>query len=472
MRASPRPVRRDTRSKKRHSPSNSHTTARRTQSGASTEATTPTGTTGSTRAGLLEVSYWGFLLVAIGRVGQLIPHFSSLPLAKLFMGLSLIALISKWKQLPGTCREVKPVLRCAAYLAALAVLTFPISIWPGASFAFLFNTLPVLVAALLLGIKVPRNWRLLRKTFLVLVICALALALTAVSHFSGGRAVDSMTMYDPNDLAYVLISILPFSIGFLLISKKGSSRILYIAISGVILIALLLTGSRGGLLALGAVGAGLTFLPIKGPWARPPDQKTVLVTAVTLLLLLGISAAAWTQLPEATRDRLGTIFNPQEDYNFNDTNPHSRLSIWTRNLPAALHRPIGYGVNTFPMVDLRTGGKFKAAHNSFLEILTELGVLGLLFFLRSYFLTWVSLQKARTVLLKCPPGDETNELLIFSRMLQISLFGNAVAAFFLSMSYSTELWTLIALAVSSTSLSISRGAVQRAPASGSALSVG
>ena len=61
--------------------------------------------------------------------------------------------------------------------------------------------------------------------------------------------------------------------------------------------------------------------------------------------------------------------------------------------PPPSRRPVGYGVDTFQMVDMRMGGKFRAPHNSYLEVLVELGFLGLLLFIRMYVLSWRALQK-------------------------------------------------------------------------------
>ena len=48
----------------------------------------------------LEFGAWLFILFAVGRVGELIPGLAALPLVKIILGGTLIALISNWKSLP------------------------------------------------------------------------------------------------------------------------------------------------------------------------------------------------------------------------------------------------------------------------------------------------------------------------------------------------------------------------------------
>jgi O-antigen ligase len=174
----------------------------------------------------------------------------------------------------------------------------------------------------------------------------------------------------------------------------------------------------------------------------------------------------WSYLPAATRERLSTVLQLGSDYNMDSTNNTSRSGIWKRNFAAALQRPVGYGVDAFPMVDFRTGGKFKAAHNSYLEVLVELGFLGLLLFMRMYLLSWRALQRVRQRLLVVAPSEEHDQILVFARMLQVALVGNAISGFFLSMAYNTLLWVLFAVVIASVSL-VAAASATAAPASSS-----
>jgi putative inorganic carbon (hco3(-)) transporter len=400
----------------------------------------------------LTSAYAAFLLVAIGRVGDLIPGLRALPIGKLAMAVALVLLVSRWRQLPQLPALAKPLTRTAMLLAVLAVLLTPLSIWPGASVGFLYQQLPVLLATVIISCKLPNRWSQLRTIGRVLIISAIVMALSALGGFRGGRATGSSGAYDPNDLAYMLVSFLPLALAFALNAKTRASRIWSAGLAGIMVIALLLTSSRGGLLGLLAVSAFLVLLPIKRPQARPEGGKVGPRVIASLLGILCLGAVIWPNLPAETRERLATVMALGSDYNSDTTNRNSRSSIWERDFFAAVQRPIGYGVDTFPMVDLSTGGAFRAPHNSYLEALVELGFLGLLLYLRLYTLAWRMLQKIRHTLLAAPPDAERDEVLVFARMLQAGLLGNAVAGFFLSMAYSLVLWSLLGAVITCASV--------------------
>jgi putative inorganic carbon (hco3(-)) transporter len=282
------------------------------------------------------------------------------------------------------------------------------------------------------------------------VVSGVILSLWALVGFHGGRATSLTEMYDPNELAYLLVSVLPLGLAFAMTAKSKAIWLLNSGVSGLMVIVLLLTGSRGGFLGLLAVLALLVTWPIKPPDLRPQAVRKRRRVIPALLGVLCLSLIVWPYLPAETRHRLATVITLEGDYNLDTTNQQGRTSIWERNFTAALHRPIGYGARSFEIVDMRTGGRYMAPHNSYLQALVELGFIGAFLFIRVYALSWSVLQRGRRVLLVTAAEGERDEVLVFARLLQISLIGNAVAGFFLSMAYSTVLWVLVTLALAFT----------------------
>ena len=193
----------------------------------------------------LRIAYAAFLLTAVGRVGELVPGLGSLPLAKVSMGIAAVLLIAKWKRLPKLPAVATPFFRTALALVALAVVTAPFSIWVGQTFHFLALQLPVIAAAIIMCCKISYTWEVLRGVMRILVVAAVALAVVAILAFHGGRA-DASVSYDPNDLAYVLVSSLPLALAFALIARTKAKILTNAAVCTVLLLALLLTSSRGG----------------------------------------------------------------------------------------------------------------------------------------------------------------------------------------------------------------------------------
>jgi len=396
----------------------------------------------------LRIAYAVFLLTAIGRVGELVPGLGSLPLAKISMGIGLMLLIAKWKRLPKLPAVATPFSRTALALVALAVVTAPFSVWPGETLQFFTQQLPVMAAAVIVCCKISYTWDVLRGIMRVLVVAGVALAFAALSAFHGGRASAATGAYDPNDLAYVLVSVLPLALAFALSATTRVKRLINAGVCAVLLMALLLTSSRGGFFGLVAMLAVVVLIPLRRPQGGKSRNRVVL----PVVGLVCASMLVWSYLPAETRERLSSVLQLGSDYNVDTTNKNSRSAIWKRGFTAAVRRPVGYGVNAFPMVDVRMGGKFRAPHNSYLEVLVELGFLGLMLFIRMYVLSWRALQRVRQSLLAVAPSEEHDQVLVFARMLQVALVGNAVSGFFLSMSYNMLLWVLFAAVIACVSL--------------------
>jgi O-antigen ligase len=430
--------------------------------------------TGSLELRGLRIAYAAFLLTAIGRVGELVPGLGALPLAKVSIGVGVMLLIAKWKRLPKLLPVTTPLLRTVVALAAVVIVTAPFSVWRGMTLQFFILQLPVIAAAVVMCCKISCSWDVLRGFMRVLVVAAIALAGASILAFHGGRAGASSS-YDPNDLGYVLVSILPLALAFALTARTQVERVINAAVCAVLLVSLLLTSSRGGLVGLVAMLAALGLMPIRRPqdWTsllrpedwkslkRPQDWKSLkrlrgARSRIHIVLpVVGLMCACvplWFYLPAETRERLSSVLELSSDYNMDATNRDSRSAIWKRGLTAAVRRPVGYGVNTYPMVDLRMGGKFRAPHNSYLEVLVELGFLGLLLFIRMYVLSWRALQRVRQSLLAVAASEQHDQVLVFARMLQVALVGNAVSGFFLSMSYNTLLWVMFAAVIACASL--------------------
>lgn len=404
------------------------------------------------RASAAEYGFWLFLAVAVGRINQLIPGLSSLPLAKLAVVIAGGAFLAEKKEkkraLPALSTDGRGLLRAGTAMACIAILLAPISIWPGSSVHFVLYDLPPLVVATAIACSMRRSWKSLRGTLLVLLLCGFVLGALAAMHGSHGRADDVGTMYDPNDLAYILVTIVPLGLAFLNLAKSRVWKLLYALITAANVGALLLTESRGGLLGFLAVLILVVFLPmgVAAPGSPQRQVRTFRASFATVLVILFAGALVWGQLPHSAQQRYMTLLHLNNDYNTDLSDTTGREDVWLRGLQAFAARPIGYGPQTYEMVDFRFGGRFKAPHNSYLEALVELGPLGLWFFLRMYFLTLRALQRTRsTMLARARPPTDHVERAVLARALQYGVLGNMVAAFFLSDAYSMLPWTIFGL---------------------------
>ena len=417
--------------------------------------------------GLVEYGFWAFVFIGVGRINQLVPGLGSVPLAKVVMLVTVLALVGgRRPPMPRINPDARAIAMSAIGLAVIAVVLTPFSFWRGASLNFTVIQLPVIAAGSVLAYFMCSSWKRLRGTFLVLVLCALTLARGAVSGYTGGRAGDSGTMYDPNDLAYLLVTLTPLAMAFLLAAKATVPRLLFGVTLATLIGATLLTQSRGGLLGLLTIVALMTFVPMKVTVSKGGKQagRTLGAKVGILIVVIGVGLATWSHLPPSAQQRFATLLNIGNDYNLDPNDRNGRGEIWRRGLQAAAQRPLGYGPQSYMMVDVSLGGKFNVAHNSYLQSLVELGVLGLLLFVRLYFLSFRGLQRARAALISS--GDitpEKAEQALFARALQFALAGNMVCVFFLTEIYMQLLWVTFGICMALLTLA-SPGEAKPAPA--------
>jgi O-antigen ligase len=251
--------------------------------------------------------------------------------------------------------------------------------------------------------------------------------LACIALTGGSGRISAGDSYDTNDLAYVLVTCLPIAYGFGSVSR-GRSRLLFYCVATLLLFATLLTQSRGGLLGLVGATIFLIIRPLGGKTRRP--WKFIAIASIVATIGAGTVAL----LPTETIERFATLGDLKSDYNMDANNVSGRTSIWRRGAISAIHRPIGFGPNTFNHVDFMTGGTFKAPHNSLLQISVEFGWLGLLLYLLVHIRAWQHLQV-----------DSIPEAAPISRSIKSALLANFVAAFFLSQAYSGILWCILAL---------------------------
>jgi O-antigen ligase len=238
-------------------------------------------------------------------------------------------------------------------------------------------------------------------------------------------------------------------LAFFFTASSFKKRAAFAVVVGALVTTVLLTASRGGFIAL--VGAAIVIALDNGKLGakRSSAGSRIRAALLSLFVVACVGAVSWPLLPVEHQDRLASIFELESDYNMDPNNDRGRSQIWERGMRAVAERPWGYGVQAHQMVDLRFGGRGAAAHNSFVEIAVELGVLGALLLLRVYAQSFFGLGKLRKALALEPNRTPTqNEQAVFYRMLQAGVTANMIAGFFLTMAYSIALWATVAVAMS------------------------
>jgi hypothetical protein len=388
-----------------------------------------------------------FVVTLVGRPSEWIPGLGSIPVSRIAFLITLVAAFRMATQLSPVKLFSLPNLKSAVFFMGLAVFSIVFSIYKGKSLEVMPGPLTLLLSMILLVKCVP-SVKDAERILVALVISAIALTIGTLRVYQGGRAEigTENASYDPNDLAYVLITMLPIATALFAVSK-GLKRLVLLGGMLAMLFTIMLTGSRGGVIGLGMVAMLMTFKPIsldKEGRLKEVGAGSATVRVAGLLIAAGL---AWLVSPPEIKDRLKTFTDLGSDYNMSMTDNSSRLLVWSRNSMAVVKRPIGYGLGTANAVDGLLGGQFKTAHNTLVQCFVELGFIGLFLLLRSYYVSWRELRRAELHAQHSaqPPTPAQSRIALYSRALRFSLVGNITAGFFLSQAYGPALWTLIAV---------------------------
>ena len=203
---------------------------------------------------------------------------------------------------------------------------------------------------------------------------------------------------DPNDLANLLALALPMA--WYLAMNYRKPFVVWACRGYLIvgLIALGLTGSRGGMVV---AMVGLSIVP----WTLTQLSAGKRVLG-TVLICVGF-AAVLIYTPTTLIERLASTGS-----DLGDAHIGGRGRIWLAGVKAFAQQPFfGYGTGMFKTA-VRPFGINQIAHNAFLSVLVEQGLVGLFFYLSMFGLVLLSILNLRS----------------FDRRFALVLFGATVVA--------------------------------------------
>ncbi len=324
-----------------------------------------------------------FLLHVTNRI----PGVSIIRPTLLLFGLITLLLIAQKDKIKE--RMAHPILKAYGVFILIAFLSLPFVTYPG---SVIKGNLPVFIkaivflyfTALILDTEKRFKWALV--TFVVCQVIRVLepLYLNITDGYWGAQTwMDgefanrlSGAPYDiinPNELGFVIATVIPF-LHFYLLPGKWYMKLLYFGLLAALLYALILTMSRGALLALLVVG-----------WVVFKDSKNK-----ALLIIAGIIMvfAALAVMNDAQRDRYLSLFSSESKQS---KSVDGRVNGAIHEFGVGLTRPIfGHGLGTTPEAKANNGFGVQASHNMYAEILIEVGFVGMFFFFK--FIRQIYLQ--------------------------------------------------------------------------------
>lgn len=377
------------------------------------------------------------LLLMYVRPQEVFPEvFGSLPMAKIAtIATILFYFYSKLKageKLISWPLEMKMV----AVIWTLGLIFMPFAASRQDSFDVLFDPFIKTIIVFVILINLVDTHKRLRSLWHILVICQLLYALGAIRTFmAGGYDQDAAariqgwgTMFaNPNDLASIINLMLPFAVIFAL-TQRGWRRVFYSGCALLASVGVFVTFSRSGF-----IGLVITCLALLWKLFWKHRVKALIVAVV-------VSAVLVLALPGGYRARLSTIFSPETD---KSNSAQERQLLMKRGAELAVKRAFfGIGMGNFHIYSISE----RAAHNSYLEISTELSVFGLLAYLILIFAPFRSLLRiARET--RSDAAHPRRDIYVTAICLQASFIAYIVYGFFGSVQYLNFLYFSVAYVV-------------------------
>lgn len=346
-----------------------------------------------------------FLLIYFIQPGELIPALAPFRLELLYGALVGLVLIIRRSSSPGPSLWSNRIVLAGVGLLAVAAASIPFAVWRGGAFEATIS-LAKHMALLILLVGLMDTPGRIRKFLWLQAALLTWFAWTGMhsylqgqwaigEHLERAKGITSMAG-GPNELAGLLLAMLPFAVALIQSVRNIFVRPLLIASLGLAVATMVITGARMAMIGLIVTSLYYVFL-----------SRRKLLSFVVFLVL---AAVVWKATPDAYRARYLTVQQYAEGGNLDDSNK-LRLEIWHGGWIIFLHHPLlGVGAGQFPTAFHDTLGAahngWVSPHNTVLEVGCELGLVGLAIF--GYFVTQIVKGLRSALRLKYDLDAQTN----------------------------------------------------------------
>lgn len=343
--------------------------------------------------------------------------------------IAMLGALGAWALGSGRRPFRQPTYLLLVVFIVIGMFTMVVNGWAGGAISRFMHFLPALIALVLIAQAGHSPKNMLRMMW-VIALCALVLTIHGIGQVKLGQGwtgmptvQDGRIQYvgifsDPNDLAMLFIIAIPMT---LLMGGRGGAmglrRLFWWSVAVALLYGVYLTDSRGSFLAVMAM-AGVWL------WLRRG------------LLVAGTLGAAGMAVLMALPTRM-------QELDAGESSAYGRIETWYDGIQMFLANPVfGVGVGNF------TEHTFLTAHNSFVLVLAETGIVG--------YTVWLAMVGycvlMPVMVLRLPAEMEDPEHQVawaeerrMAMTLLISMVGFFACAFFLSRSYVILLYILLGL---------------------------
>ena len=362
---------------------------------------------------------WTFVLLC--RPQDLFPVLGQIRPALTMGALTLGFVILRLKDLPGPPLFQERQIKYFSLLLLIMIIGIPFAHHKGMAFEAVFERYLTVIIFFFLFYKLVSSVARLYKVLLIACLGNGLYSAFALINYQTGR-LSFGGMFDPNDLAFFSLAFFPLNLIFIARDNPFWVRLACLSCFGTGVLLILLTGSRGGMIAFIVVAAMLLLL-------KTQTIKLFLKAVFVVMCVVFVSFS-----PIDT-ERYKTILALEDDYNIEGHG--GRIDLWKFGLKAMLENPLtGVGVNGYSralgydrMEREAETLRWQAPHNSVVQIGAETGIFGLALFLL------LSGNVVR-ILNSAKKKASQQRLVKIGEMGMIGFAGLFISGFFLSHGYS------------------------------------
>jgi putative inorganic carbon (HCO3(-)) transporter len=373
-----------------------------------------------------------FAASSMFRIHEALPMLSPLRLPLILAAVTGVSLL--WHLVKGNLRpQWTPQLVWFVLFFGLVSFGVPLAASPSAALSAWLDSFSKIFVMTLSVAWLVRNPLEFRSAARAIALFGLVVALVALRNkaigvelvedgrVTIGRSYGSI-LGDPNDLAFMLLPALGFAASLAFTARSRLERFIFTGAGLLVLLAITYTRSRGALVGCFALGAVVAYATM-----RSRSIATVVIVALVGALYVGMGISS-RRTASSVNGKL-------------DESAAGRIVMWSLAVRVGLEHPVtGIGLANFEREAYRASGKWKAVHNTWLSVMAESGIIGLILFLGMVFSTVYTLFTA----LRALPLDRHIHRSVALGLLS-SFAGLCGAGSFLSHGFSWPIYVLVGL---------------------------
>ena len=412
----------------------------------------------------LEFGLLFLVFISYTRFSEVLMEFQGLPsIAKPFLAILILSIVVRWAVFGERPRGWMAPFVLFGMMWIIGLISLFYSPVPDRVWIRLLDDMKNMVIALIVLILLQQGPAFRRVLWVFIGIGFWLGTLSVYQYFSGtfyndygGFAISAQhqiigtiddfrssgPMGDPNFFAQIMVPIVPIAFERFLHEKKAKLRLIALWTFAVSVLTILLTYSRGGFLAL--LVAMLVFFLY-----YPPQRFQIPVIILSILVFI-------TLLPPNYLDRLSTlttIFEPRITNRLEERSLQGRLAENLTAWEMVKANPLfGVGLSSynylFPFYSKRLGvgtvATERDAHNLYLEVLAETGIIGFAVVLIILIISFRTVFQARKAFARARLQDYSGMAAGFFA----GLAGYFIAAMFIQNAFPRFFFLLLGIAFS------------------------